>query len=215
MLDDLADRHHLELGQRILRAHHQHQLVAENRLDLQARRLDGQGQNADLDRPVLQLFHDLVAEISIDADLHRRIAPAVFPENLRQNIQAGGLVGAHAQRAAGRAAVVRHRHQRFFAQIFQPLGIFVKNLAGRSQLYRLAGAVEQAVAILLLQLADLRADRRLRAENLLPRTGKTALSGHFQKRNELIEVHVVERDYSELTVNSRLITRNPPRLNPP
>ena len=189
MFDDFADRHHLELGQRILGADHQHQLVAENRLNLQARRLDRQGKNADLYRAVFQLLHDFVAEIPVDADLHWRIAAAVFGKNLRQNIQTCGLVGAHPQGAARRTAVVGHRHQRFVAQGLQALGIFEKYLAGRSQFYRLARAVEQAVAVLLLQLADLGAHRRLRAENLLAGTGKTALPGNFQERDELIEVH--------------------------
>jgi hypothetical protein len=85
--------------------------------------------------------------------------------------------------------MVGHRHQRFLAQLFQAFGIVVEHLSGRSQLYGLARAVEEAIAILLLQLADLGADRRLRAENLLTRAGKAALFGHFQKRDELIKIH--------------------------
>ena len=161
MLYDLAHRHDLMLGQRILRANHQHQLVAKNRLDLQAGRLNRQRQNAHFHRAVFQLFHDLVAEISIDADLHRRIAPAVFRKNLRQHIQTGSLVRSNAQGAAGRGAVVRDRRERLIPQILKALGVFIENLSGGRQLHSFAGPVQQAVTVFLLKLADLRADRRL------------------------------------------------------
>ena len=87
--------------------------------------------------------------------------------------------------------MVGHGHQRFIAQRLHPFRVFVEDLTGRSQLHRLARAVKQAVAVLLLQLANLRAHRRLRAENLFPRARKTALPSHFQERDELIEVHFV------------------------
>ena len=143
----------------------------------------GKVRNAHFDGAVLELLRDLVAEIPVNVDLHRRVTPAVFRKHLRQNVEAGSLVGADAKRAARRAAMVRHRHQRFLAQQFQPLGIVIEHLSGGGQLYGLAGAVEQAIAILLLQLADLGADRRLGAENFLSSAGKAALPGHFQKRD--------------------------------
>jgi len=42
VFDDIADGRGFMPGQRIVGAHHQHQLVAEDRLDFQAWRLDGQ-----------------------------------------------------------------------------------------------------------------------------------------------------------------------------
>ena len=85
--------------------------------------------------------------------------------------------------------MVGHRHERLVAKCFQALGVLEKNLAGWGQFHRLAGAVEQTVAVLLLELADLCTDRRLRAENLLSGTRETALSSDFQEGNELIKVH--------------------------
>ncbi len=104
--------------------------------------------------------------------------------------------------------MVGDRHDRFFAQRFKALGIVEQHLPGGRQLYGFAGAVEEAIAILLLQLADLRADRGLRAEHLFTGAGKAALFRHFQKRDELIEVHCddariisdlagVEREYTD------------------
>ena len=85
--------------------------------------------------------------------------------------------------------MVGNRHQRLIAQILQFLGVLVENLARWRQLDGFSGAVEQAVAIFLLQLADLRAHRRLRTEYFFPGAGKTALPRYFEKRDELIEVH--------------------------
>jgi len=87
--------------------------------------------------------------------------------------------------------MVGHRHQRFLAQQFQALGIVVEDLFGGGKFYGLALAVEQAIAILLLQLADLGADGRLGTEDFLSSARKTALSRHFQKCDELIEIHCV------------------------
>src|SRR5580693_1564395 len=115
--------------------------------------------------------------------------PAVFRKYLRQNIQTGSLIGADPKRAARSAAMVRDRNQRFLAQQLQPFGIVIKHLSRWSQFDRLSGPVEQSIAIFLLQLAYLGANRRLRAENLLSSARKTALFGHFQKRDELIEIH--------------------------
>jgi hypothetical protein len=95
--------------------------------------------------------------------------------------------------------VVSDRCERFIAEILQAFGVFVEHLSGWGELYCFSRAVEQSIAVLLLQLADLGAYRRLGTENLLSGARETALPRDFQKSNELVEVHVgLERDYSEL-----------------
>ena len=59
--------------------------------------------------------------------------------------------------------------QRLVAEVPQALGVLVEDLAGRRQLHRLTRTIEQAVAVFLFQLANLGADRRLRAENFFAR----------------------------------------------
>ena len=71
--------------------------------------------------------------------------------------------------------------QRLVAEVPQALGVLVEDLAGRRQLYRFARTIEQAVAIFLLQLANLGADRRLRAEDLLPGAGEAAMPGDLEE----------------------------------
>jgi hypothetical protein len=67
-------------------------------------------------------------------------------------------------------------------------------LSGRGKLNGLSGPIKEAVAVFLFQLADLRAHRRLRPEYFFSSAGKAALSGNFQKRDKLIEVHWIERE---------------------
>src|SRR5271165_1178246 len=87
----------------------------------------------------------------------------------------------------------------------------MEDLAGRSQLYGLARAVEQAIAVLLLELANLRADRRLRAEYFFSGTREAALPGHFQKCDELIKIHAVWLgDYSGLPRRNSIGKRGQP-----
>ena len=121
--------------------------------------------------------------------MHIGIAAAILAEDFRQNIKAGSFVGSNHQSAAGRLAVVCHGYERFIAQLLHAQRVLVKDLSGRGKLDRLSRSIEQAVAVLLLELANLRADCRLRAENFLSRAREAALAGNLQKGDELIEIH--------------------------
>src|SRR6266849_655858 len=199
LLHDFSDGYDLVLCEWIFGTHHQHQLVAEDGLNLQTGGLDGEGKNTDLDGSVLQFLYDLIAEIAVDADAHRRVTAAVLGEYLGQNIQAGSLVRSDTQGSARGAAMVSDSGQGFIAEVFQALRVFEEYLAGWGEFYSFPGAVEQTIAILLLQLPDLRADRGLGTKNLLSGAREAALPRDFQKGNELVEVHVeLERDYNEL-----------------
>src|SRR5262249_35871875 len=79
---DIRDRNYFVFGQRIFRADHQQEFVAKYRLNFQARGLDRQSENAHIDLSGFQFLYDLIAEVSIDADLNRRIAAAIFGKDL-------------------------------------------------------------------------------------------------------------------------------------
>ena len=85
--------------------------------------------------------------------------------------------------------MIRNRKLRFIAQLREPLGVRDKHASGWSKRYVLTGTIEQPVSVLLLQLANLRANRRLRAKYLLPGTRKTTELRDLQECHELIEVH--------------------------
>ncbi len=88
----------------------------------------------------------------------------VFRENIGQHVQAGRFVGAQSQDAARSGGLVGHGAQRFAAHVHHAHGVFEQGLARGGQADRLAAAIEQLFAVFLLQLADLGADGRLRAE---------------------------------------------------
>ena len=90
--------------------------------------------------------------------------------------------------------MIGHGQLRFVPQLRHTLRIGEQYAACRREGYILAGTVEKTVAVLLFQLPDLRAYSGLRAKHFLPGTREAAQFGNFQKRNELIEVHRLNRD---------------------
>src|SRR5579863_10401177 len=109
------------LGQRILRIDHQHKLVAKNRVNFQARGFDGQGYYADVNRAVLQLLYNLVAEVAVDADLNPWIEPAIFGEHLGQDVKTCRLVGADQESSARGYTLIGNRQQGLIAHLQKPL----------------------------------------------------------------------------------------------
>jgi hypothetical protein len=88
LLRNFADRDNVQLRQRILRVDHQHQLIAKNRMRLQTRTLYRHGDDADINRAILQLLNNFVAEVAIDVDLHAGIKAAVLGKDVGQHVKA-------------------------------------------------------------------------------------------------------------------------------
>ena len=105
----------------------------------------------------------------------------VLGEDVGQYIQAGGLIGSDDQRAARAGALIGHGQQRLVPHLQQAFSISEQHSAGGRESHVFTGTIKQAVSVLLLQLADLGADRGLGAENFLPGPGKTPQLGHFQE----------------------------------
>ena len=95
----------------------------KNRMRFQAGRLYRQGDDSHVDRAVLQLLDDLVAEVAINTDLHAGIQMTVLGKYVRQYVQAGRLIGANHQRAARAGALIRYGKQRLIPHLQQPLGV--------------------------------------------------------------------------------------------
>ncbi len=110
-----------------------------------------------------------MAEIAVNADVHQRIAALKLRKNIREQIEAGGFIGAENDRALNHVAAVGDDLDGFVAQAKQFFGVFEKNLTAGSQLDGLGGAVEKPGFIGLFELANLGANSGLRAENLLAR----------------------------------------------
>jgi len=153
---------------------------------------NGKSRDLVIVRPYQTVFHalqNLMAEVAVDAELHIRIQAAVFGEDLGQHVEAGGFIGADHHRSTRIGAVIGDREQRFIAQLQQAFRVREQDAARGGQGNVFAGAVEQAIAIVLLQLADLGAHCRLRTKNFLPGARETAELGNFEKSRELIEIH--------------------------
>src|SRR5258708_4436974 len=158
------------MSQRVSPADHKAQAILVNVMHLQIGRLDGQRDDAHINRAVLDALQDLVTEVAIDADVHQRIAPLKFRKNIREQVEAGRLIRAEDDRSLNHVAAIRNDLNGFVAQAKQLFRVFEKNFAGRSELDGFGGAVEEPSLVCLFELANLRTYSGLRAEDFLART---------------------------------------------
>ncbi len=177
------------MSERVLRADHEAQTVFVNVVHFQIRGLDGQRDDADVDGAVLHALENFVAEVTIDADVHQRVAALKFRENVGEQIETGRFIGAEDDGALNHVAAVGNDLNGFVTQAEELFGVLEENFTGGSQLDGFGGTIEEAGFIGLLELANLRADSGLRAENLLARARKTLEFGDKDKSSELVEVH--------------------------
>lgn len=130
-----------------------------------------------------------MAEAAIDADAHAGKLLVVPGQHFRKNVEKGAFIGADGKRARGHACLIGNGMDRPGLQRQHLAGVVQHDLARRSEADGLGGTVKQLLTVLLLQLADLRADGRLGTENLFRGTGKTAQAGDFHESLELVEIH--------------------------
>src|SRR5579875_299733 len=188
---DIGGRYGFRSSERIRGGDHQHQTVSKNRMHSEAWGFNGNGDNADIHRAVFHLFKNFVAEVPVDTDLHGGISPAVFRENIGQHIQAGGLVGAHGERAARRGGLIGNGTKRLIPQREQPVRVFEQRLASHRKPNGFANAIEKLLSVFLFELADLGADSRLRAVEFLSGAREAALLRDFQESYEVVKVHAI------------------------
>src|SRR6266700_658198 len=144
-----------------------------------------------------------MAEIAVDADLHRRREAVVFRENFRQNVQARRFISAEGENSPRSGGLVGHSAQGFGAHVHHTNGVFKKGFSRGGQTHGLASAVKQLLAVFLLKLAHLCADGRLRAEQFLARARETAKFSNFNESGELVEIHSRVRKYSRTAAEGR------------
>src|SRR6266446_5631118 len=169
LLGEFCERDFGAMSEAISRTDHEAQTVLVNVVHLQIRGLDGQGDDADVDGAVLDALENLVAEIAVDADVHQRVAALKFRENVGEQIKAGGFIGAEDDRALNDVAAVGNDLDGFVAHAEKLFRVLEENFTGGSQLDGFGGAVEEPGLVGLLELANLSADSRLRAEDFLAR----------------------------------------------
>src|SRR5581483_9574443 len=141
-----AEGHGAQTGQWIRGAYHQHQSIAEDALCDQARRLDGQRHNADIDRSIVNSFQDFAAKVAINADLNLRIESTVLFESLGQDVKTGCLVGAYRKNTARGPVLIRNSAHRLISKSKQLCPIFKEHLSrsGREAWFRSPAPVDES-----------------------------------------------------------------------
>src|ERR1700722_5160433 len=153
-------------------------------------RLRGQRYDANVHATIFNALQDLVAEVTINADVDLRKSPLKFRKNIRQEIQAGRFVRAKKHRALHNVAAIGHNLDRLISQAQQAFSVIEEHFAGGRQLNGFRGTVEQLGAVGLFQLTNLRADSGLRAKNFLASTRETLQFGDVYESGKLVEVHI-------------------------
>lgn len=142
---------------------------------------NGQRNDSQVDLVLRELLQNLVTVVSIDADPDLREVLLEFGKDLREDVEAGGLVCSYDNLAAGRAVGFANSLQRFAMKRHEPFGMFKQNLAGLRQKNAPSQAVEELVPAFVLQGANLGANCRLRAIELFRRAGETLLPRNLQE----------------------------------
>src|SRR5271155_5778552 len=107
LLGDFVDAHAAMPRERVRGGDHEHQAVAKDGMRTKAGRLCGEGDDADVERAVLDFFEDFAAEIPVNADLHKGVVPVIFREDIREDVEACRFVSADSELAAGGGGLVR------------------------------------------------------------------------------------------------------------
>jgi hypothetical protein len=128
-----------------------------------------------------------------DADRDLRAEPLKLGEDLRQEIEAGGLVGSDGKFAARSSFKFFHRAQRLPAGEQCAVSIFEKDLATLGERDAATGAVKEAGADLLLQGLYLRGDGWLSAEHFLRGAREAMIPRYLNERPQLFKIHIDSR----------------------
>ena len=159
-------------GQRVFGADHKAHAVFVNVMNFEVWRFKWHGDYADVHGAIFDALQDFVTEIAVDADVDLRVLTLKFGEDVGEEIEAGGFVGAENHRALNDVAAIGDDLDRFIAEAKETFGIVKENFASRGQLNGFCGTIEKFSAIGLFELANLGTDGGLRAENFLPRAGE-------------------------------------------
>ena len=98
----------------------------------------------------LHLLQNLVAEVSVDADLDHGVELFEPRERLGQNVETGCLIRADIELATRSLVKLSDRLQGLFLQLEQLLCVPAQNLSRRSKLNLFATAIEKLFAAFLL-----------------------------------------------------------------
>ena len=132
---------------------------------------------------------------AVDQKLDRREQALVFGEDLRQDVDAGSFVGGDHQLSARVPIQLVDGILRTAAEVQHLLGVFAEDLARGGKRDAAAKPLEKRRPQLLLQLAHLGADGRLRKVAGLSGFGKALQPDDFEERMQLVKIHRAQTKY--------------------
>ena len=171
------------------RGHHAANFVAINIDNLHALFGHRQLRQAEIRHVFHDRFHHARAVRTIDLKLHAGKLCLVFREHAGQDVNARGLIGGDHQFAARSRFQLVERVLRLTPHVHHLFGIVGEQLARGGERNAAAEALKQLAFQLVFQLADLGADRRLRAVTGLRGFRETLQPDDFQESVDLIEIH--------------------------
>ena len=133
----------------------------------------------------------MVRDFSARAILRRDLGVVLleFDEDLGEDVEAGGLLGADGDFAAGRAALLGDHEEEMAVAVEGVLGEGLEDAAGGGEGDFAAFAVEEALAYFAFEGLDLGGDGGLGDAQLLGSSGEALLVPDFKEGFELFEVH--------------------------
>ncbi len=131
---------------------------------------------------------------AIDQELDGGEQTLILGEDFRQDVNARRLVGGDHQLSARIAVELVDRVLRATAQVQHLLGVPAENLARGSQRDAASEPFEERRPQLLLELADLCADGRLRTVAGLSGFRKALQPDDFEERMQLVKIHKTWRE---------------------
>ena len=124
-----------------------------------------------------------------DGNRHAWIFSFELRENLRQDVEAGRLIGTDDELAARRASHFRQRTNNIASRLQGLFRIFQEKSAASGQRDTAAGSIKQSGANILFQSSNLRRNGWLGAKQFLRSAGKTRIACDLDKRFELLKIH--------------------------
>ena len=167
----------------------QNDLVGVDLGDLQPLLLNGKLRDSEIGQVIQHRAHHARSVGAVHRKLDVRKFLFVFGEDHRQDVDAGGFVGGDHQLTARHVLQLVDGVLGAAPKIQDLFGVTGEDLAGGGQCDFGPQPFEQRGVQLLLELAHLRADGRLRAITRLRRFRKTFQADNLKKRVQLIEIH--------------------------
>ena len=210
----------LAAGERMRVGDDEHHLLVVERLEPEVGRAARPVGDADVELAGVQPGADLVGGELLDPDPHRRVARQEQGHAFRDEADVEGVRGADAH-LAGQVAAARLEHRDALVDLLQRARREgEEQLAGLGRHHLLADAVEERLADLFLELADLVRQRRLGDVDPLGRAREAQAIGQRHEVAKVPQLHTNPMVESMSSIISMRIHHFPspcdaPKLCPP